>query len=551
MRTISAFIVIITLFTACLNSAENKNESSSENEGGTAAARAKNISRRDYSITKENSYSDLFFDSTALEDFISRNHIADSIGNRMRSFYNTRNYQYAWFNSDGFTEEALSFWNLFDHYMSVNDDTTLANKALEKQMNHLLAQDSFSVTSSDKNFRKGELLLTESLLKYASKNFGKGYVKRKELERFIPVKKEDPIQMADSLLNKKHKDNKYFEDINASYKSLKDQLQKYYDINKKGGWPEIPEIKKPLKKGKSAPQITLIKKYLTITGDMPGNDTSAIFDDTLAEGISHIQQRFGLNPTGAITKDLIKEMNVPVRDRIGQLLINLDRMRWMPSQPNGTLILVNIPEFRLHVLEDGKKQFDMDVVVGKEGHSTVQFTGTLNQIVFCPYWNVPPKIVTNEILPSIAKNPKYLEENEMEDQGDKDGDGIPDIRQKPGDKNSLGKIKFLFPNRYDIYLHDTPAKSLFSQARRAFSHGCIRLADAQKMAEYLLRNDPDWDSNKITDAMNANQQKFVKLKNTAEVFITYYTAWVDENGQVNFRPDVYGHDASMTARLFK
>ena len=551
MRTISAFIIIITLFTACLNSAENKNESSNSSENGGTGARAKNISSRDHSITKENSYSDLFFDSTSLEDFISRYHIADSIANRMRSFYNTRNYQYAWFNSDGFTEEALSFWNLFDHYTSVNDDTTLTNKPLEKQMNHLLAEDSFSVSGSDKNFRKGELLLTESLIKYASKNFGKGYVKRKELERFIPTKKEDPIKMADSLLNKKHKDNKYFEDINASYKSLKDQLQKYYDIYKKGGWPEIPETKKPLKKGKSAPQIAIIKKYLAITGDMPGQDTSAIFDDTLAEGISHIQQRFGFNPTGTLTKDLIKEMNVPIRDRIEQLLINLDRMRWMPSQPNGTLILVNIPEFRLHVLEDGKKQFDMDVVVGKEGHSTVQFTGTLNQIVFCPYWNVPPKIVTHEILPAIEKNPKYLEQNEMENQGDKDGDGIPDIRQLPGDKNSLGKIKFLFPNRYDIYLHDTPAKSLFSQARRAFSHGCIRLADAQKMAEYLLRNDPDWDSSKITDAMNANQQKFVKLKNTAEVFITYYTAWVDENGQINFRPDVYGHDASMTARLFR
>jgi murein L,D-transpeptidase YcbB/YkuD len=226
-------------------------------------------------------------------------------------------------------------------------------------------------------------------------------------------------------------------------------------------------------------------------------------------------------------------------------------MRWMPSQPNGTLIIVNIPEFTLHLLQDGKKQFDMAVVVGKEGHSTTQFTGTMNQIVFSPYWNVPPRIVTNEILPAIEKNKHYLAENEMEDQGDKDGDGIPDIRQLPGDKNSLGRIKFLFPNNFDIYLHDTPAKSLFSRDKRAFSHGCIRLADAQKMAEYLLRNDPDWNSEKIVEAMNKKEPQVVKLKNTAEVFITYYTAWVDDEGRLNFREDVYGHDKEIRARLFE
>jgi murein L,D-transpeptidase YcbB/YkuD len=234
-----------------------------------------------------------------------------------------------------------------------------------------------------------------------------------------------------------------------------------------------------------------------------------------------------------------------------QLLINLDRMRWMPSQPNGTLIVVNIPAFELEVLENGKKAFTMNVVVGKEGHNTMQFTGTLNQVVFSPYWNVPPSIVTKEILPEIQKNSNYLQENEMEDQGDKDGDGIPEIRQLPGEKNSLGKVKFLFPNRFDIYLHDTPAKSLFSRDKRAFSHGCIRLSDAQKMAEYLLRNDPDWDVTKISEAMNSGKEKFVRLKNPAEVFITYYTAWVDEAGKLNFRGDVYARDQRMIARLFR
>jgi L,D-transpeptidase YcbB len=539
------FLLVTLALAGCLNSAENKNE---ESETGPNAPR--NISSRDYSITKANSYSDLFLDSASLDDFIARHHVADSTANRMISFYNARNYQYAWFTSEGFTEEAQGFWNLFDHYLTYSGDTSLANKTLEKQMSRLLA-DSFTVSASDKTMRQTELRLTQSLLKYASKNFQKGYVKRKELERFVPFKKSDPIQLADSLLSKKHKDNKYFEDINASYKLLKEQLQKYFDLNKRGTLPTIPQEAKSLKKGKSSPHIPVIKQYLHMTGDLPGNDTSTVFNDTLAEGITHIQERFGMKGTGTLNKELIAEMNVPLRDRIEQILINMGRMRWMPSQPNGTLIIINIPEFILHLFENGKKEFDMNVVVGKDGHSTTQFTGTINQIVFAPYWNIPPRIVTNEILPEIEKNKNYLAENEMEDQGDKDGDGIPDIRQLPGDKNALGKVKFLFPNSFDIYLHDTPAKSLFNESKRAFSHGCIRLADAQKMAEYLLRNDPDWDATKIEEAMNAKEQKVVKLKDKAEVFITYYTAWVDEQGNLNFRGDVYGHDKKIKNMLFQ
>jgi L,D-transpeptidase YcbB len=546
MKQLIYLLLATMLLAGCLNSTDNENE---ENGGGGTAARPRNISTRDRSVTKANSYSDLFFDSSLLVNYIARNKLPDSIANRMISFYNARNYQFAWFNSDGFTEEAQAFWNLFDHYITYSGDTSLRNKPLEKQMNRLLP-DSFGVSPGDKSFQQTELRLTESLMGYALKNFDKGYVKRKELERFIPFKKMDPIQLADSLLSKKHKDNKYFEDINASYKSLKDQLQKYYDIHKKGGWPLIPVTKKPLKKGAKDSAIKVVKQYLAITGDLPASDTSAVFNDTLAEGISRIQQRFGLKPTGTLNKDLIAEMNVPVRARIEQILINMGRMRWMPSQPKGSLIIVNIPEFILHVLEDGRKVFDMNVVVGKEGHSTMQFTGTLNQIVFAPYWNVPSKIVTDEILPEIQKDPQYLQKNEMEDQGDKDGDGIPDIRQLPGDKNSLGQVKFLFPNSFDIYLHDTPAKSLFSKDKRAFSHGCIRLEDAKKMAEYLLRDDPNWDAVKIEEAMNAKEQKFVRLKHTAEVFITYYTAWVDEAGQLNFRQDVYGHDDEIREKLF-
>lgn len=547
MNRITALCLFLScgLFAACFNASRNDKDDSN------SAEKKKSISSRDRAISPSNSYSDLFFDSTAMETFITRNKVPDSLANRLRSFYNTRNYQYAWFTSKGFTEHALAFWNLYDHYITYSEDTALANKPLEKRMNRLLTEENFSVGGGEKTFMETELNLSLSLIRYVSKNFEKGYIKRKELERFVPFKKQDPVQLADSLLSKKHKDNKYFEDINAAYKALKEQLQAYMTIHQNGGWPVIPETKKTWKKGMSGPEVVTVKKYLAVTGDMPAGDTSQLFTDALVQGVMNIQQRFGFTPDGVIGKALVTEMNVPVKQRIEQLLINLDRMRWMPSQPNGTLIVVNIPAFKLQVLENGSNAFDMDVVVGKEGHNTMQFTGTLNQVVFNPYWNVPPSIVVNEILPEVEKNSNYLAENEMESQGDKDGDGIPEIRQLPGSKNALGKIKFLFPNRYDIYLHDTPAKSLFSKDKRAFSHGCIRLADPHRMAEYLLRNDPDWDQVKINEAIDTGKERFVKLKNPAEVFITYYTAWVDDRGKLNFRDDVYGHDQQIISRLFR
>lgn len=241
-------------------------------------------------------------------------------------------------------------------------------------------------------------------------------------------------------------------------------------------------------------------------------------------------------------------MNVPAVARVQQLLINMGRMRWMPNRPSGNLIVVNIPEFVLHLYDGQKKVFDINVVVGKEGHNTMMFTGDLNQIVFSPYWNVPPSIVRNEILPAVAKDPGYLARNNMEEVG-MEGD-LPKIRQLPGPDNSLGRVKFLFPNSFNIYFHDTNAKSLFNKDKRAFSHGCIRLEEPEKMAQYLLRNQPEWTPERIEDAMNSGVEKYVKLKDPIPVFITYYTAWVDETGQLNFREDIYGHDEKLAGRMF-
>jgi murein L,D-transpeptidase YcbB/YkuD len=542
MKLILLYAVILgSLFVSC-----NAQEGNSENDGDPK--QGKKVSKRDYSITKANSYSDLFVDSMVVEKFIADKKIPDSLSRRIRSFYNTRNYQFAWFTSKGLTEQARGFWNLHDYHTTYNHDTLLHSKSLQKTMDNLIAEEDLSVSASNKTFINTELTLTNHFIQYVMNQYEDGYVKRKEMERFIPRKKEDAMYLTDSLITKKHKDNKYFEDINESYKALKDQLERYYDIAKKGGWPAIPEDKKTYKKGTSSIAIPLIKRHLSLTDDMPGADTTQVFNDTLEMGVKNYQRRFGYTPDGIITAALLKEMNVPAQSRVQQILINMERMRWMPSRPSGNLILVNIPEFVLHLYDGKNKVWDINVVVGKEGHNTMMFTGDLNQVVFSPYWNVPPSIVRKEILPALEKDPTYLARNNMEQVG-MEGD-LPKIRQLPGPDNSLGRVKFLFPNSFNIYFHDTNAKGLFNKDKRAYSHGCIRLEEPEKLANYLLRNQPEWTPEKIEDAMNSGTEKYVKLKDPIPVFITYYTAWVDDAGQLNFREDIYGHDASLAARMF-
>jgi L,D-transpeptidase YcbB len=543
MKNIFLYTVLVSnVFAACQNGGSHNST-----DDNTAEAK-KNISKRDHSINKLNSYSDLFLDSMAMEKFIASKKLADSLARRMRSFYNARNYQFAWFSSNGMNEQTYAFWNLHDYVTTYDNDTTLKDKKLQKRMDALVAEESLSPSASS-DYTSTELTLTEHFIKYVLNNYDKGYVKRKEMERFIPVKKQDPLDLADSLLNKKHKDDKYFEDVNAPYKALKDQLAKYYNITKAGGWPQVTTTKKTLKRGASDPSIPIIKKRLQITGEMVGKDTSMVFNDTLENAVRTFQVSMGYKPDGVITSQLVKDMNVPAGERLKQILLNMGRMRWMPTEPNGRLIIVNIPEFVLHVYENKKKAWDMNVVVGKEGHNTTMFTGDLNQIVFSPYWNVPPSIVQKEILPKLASNPDYLSSQHMEQTGT-DENGVPKIRQLPGDQNSLGKVKFLFPNSFNIYFHDTNAKSLFEKDKRAFSHGCIRLAEPEKMAQYLLRDQPEWTPEKIEEAMDSGHEQYVKLKDPVPVIITYYTAWVDDNGQLNFRDDIYSHDEDLGSKMF-
>lgn len=389
-------------------------------------------------------------------------------------------------------------------------------------------------------------MLTEYFMQAMLKNYDKGMFKRKDLENIIPRTKGDVLVLADSFSRRKNTNTEY-EDANESYKNLKNQLPRFLAIVKNGGWPTIVADKKVYKLKDSGLVILAIKKRLEITGELANTDTTLVFNEALVAAVKTYQSRVGIKPDGTVSQKLIEQLNITAQKRLSQILINLDRMRWLPEAESGNLIICNIPEFRVHVYDGLKEAFEMDVVVGKEGHSTVIFTGKLNEVVFAPYWNVPTSIVRKEILPKMANNSNYLKEENMEIVS---AGNVPDIRQKPGGKNALGKVKFLFPNDFDIYFHDTPSKSLFGKDNRAASHGCIRLQDPVKMANYLLRDDINWPEDKINEAMNASTEKRVALKKSVPVLITYYTAWVDENGLLNFRDDIYGHDASVAKKMF-
>lgn len=501
------------------------------------------VAPRDNTITRANSYSELFFDSAVMEKYIRAESLQDSLGDRIRSFYNTRNYQYAWFLDSGVAEYVPTFLAMQDDYIGYSGDSTLYDPQLQRWVDSIMSP-GFHYNPADTMIANAELRLTEQFFRYTGRAYQGRSKLARELDWFIPRKKVDAAALLDSLIKYRGKDVAAFEPVNPQYNLLKEYLLKYYGIEKSGGWPLIKATQKSYKPGDTSTAITQVKKRLWLTGDLAEEDTTPAFDPALREAVKVFQRRYGFTDDGLINTKLISEMNRPAGERIRQMLVNMERIRWVPAQPPTDYLLVNIPEYRLHVYEKGNYLWNMNIVVGTPAHSTVIFSGDLKYVVFSPYWNVPPGILKNEVLPGIRRDKNYLAKHNMEWNG-------KSVRQKPGPNNSLGGVKFLFPNSYNIYLHDTPSRSLFGRDQRAFSHGCIRLQEPKKLAQYLLRDDPKWDSVKITKAMQSGKEQYVTLKQTVPVFIGYFTAWVGRDGKLNFRDDVYGHDKKMAEHLFK
>jgi murein L,D-transpeptidase YcbB/YkuD len=362
---------------------------------------------------------------------------------------------------------------------------------------------------------------------------------------YLPRKKVSYAIYLDSLLKVPGIQQAGDEPVYRQYELLRGYLKKYRDLDKLDSW--LPILSKTLKPGDSSEIVRRVKSRLFKLQDYTGDTTTQIFDVNLLAGIKHFQERHGLNLSGFMDKAAFSELNVPLKKRIQQILVNMERSRWLPIRLEGDYLAVNIPEFKLHVYHADSLLWSCEVVVGKTMHQTAIFYGEIKYVVFSPYWNVPPSIVRKEVIPGMKRNPSYLQAQNMEITGRLDG--LPVVRQKPGPLNSLGLVKFLFPNSYNIYLHDTPSKSLFGEPSRGFSHGCIRLKEPVKLANFLLKDRPEWDAGAIDLAMHSGTEKSVTLKNKVPVFIAYFTAFIDRDHVINFRKDIYNRDDKLAAML--
>lgn len=489
-------------------------------------------------------------DSADIAEFLVRHPESRGDSAAIFAFYERRSYHYAWFVDDTLSHAAFGFASLVH---GVDKEYT-AIASLNDRLRQLIEQPAAAQPRCDSCGQDLELTLTAEFFHFANKKYG-GMVGKdlRELDWFIPRTKKNYDRLIDSLAAGRM-DLRAIEPIHPQYALLKAHLQKYVELDTLVQWPHISlGDHKKLEPGGSASMIPDIRQRLMILGDLVGGmDTihlhSMLYDSTLLHAVQRFQERHSLLPDGVIGNSVIRALNVTPAQRIRTMLINMERLRWVPEAYAKDLILVNIPEFRMHIYEDGKEAWNMKVVVGNVATRTVIFSDTLSNIVFSPYWGVPQSIVRGEILPEIQKNPNYLAKKGMERIGGTDAN--PVIRQKPGPGNALGRVKFLFPNSYSIYFHDTPSKGGFTRESRAFSHGCIRLSEPQRLAEYLLRNDSTWTKEKIEAAMNKRTETWVTLKEKRPVTIGYFTAWVGTDGRLNFCDDVYRHDEKLAAELF-
>ncbi len=354
------------------------------------------------------------------------------------------------------------------------------------------------------------------------------------------------------------------------YRRTKLALAQYLALAREGEGDPLPAFEQSIKPGDRYPGIPQLAHRLQLLGDLPRDAAtpgqSLIYSGALVKAVKHFQQRHGLFADGAIGRDTFNQLVTPLDRRVAQLQLTLERWRWLRADLRSPFIMVNIPEFQLHAYADHQPPATMRVVVGKAlDHQTPVFEDQMRYIIFRPYWNVPDSIVKAELIPAIHKNKAYLDKHQYEIV-DHHGEVIPsdhvdakvlrkleakqlEIRQKPGPGNSLGLAKFVFPNHYDVYMHGTPERGLFGRARRDFSHGCIRVENPAALAKWVLHNNPSWTDEHILAAMNGTDTLQVNLPRPIRVLILYGTAAVEENGEVRFFDDVYGHDAALQTAL--
>ena len=362
------------------------------------------------------------------------------------------------------------------------------------------------------------------------------------------------------------------------YQKLKVALAHYRSIVK--DQPPFQFVSRgKLRLGQHHPQLAELQQFLTDLGDLPADknapapDKKPQYTADLASAVKSFQHRHGIPANGVLGSDTVAALNEPVTTRIRQIELAMERLRWLPEfNAVGRSIIVNIPAYQLWAVDDLDKEVptitNMRVVVGKAlKNQTPVLMATMSYVEFQPFWNVPPNILKDEILPKLIRNPRFLASQNMEIVAGKSNSakpiavnsesieklrkGIYRVRQRPGNRNSLGKVKFIFPNKDDVYLHDTPSNSLFSRTRRDFSHGCVRVEHPRLLAEFALRDQGKWNPDSIKKAMSSSANQRVDLTAPIPVLFFYTTVFVDHNNNINFPPDIYGHDKVLIEALKK
>lgn len=489
------------------------------------------------------------------------------------SFYRQRDYHPAWF-LDGSVSPVA--WQWLERVQGVAAeglnprDYHVETLAVCLEMTHITQ--SYGVECDSVGLALIDILLTDAFLKYVSHLLG-GRVDISQLyatEWQAVMPKTDAVTVLHQVLLKQQVGAVLEELVpyRASQLRLGVYLEHYRQLALAGGWPSLP-VGPSVSLGKRDYRVPLLRHFLILVGDLDKSreSSSLTLDRHVVEALKRFQDRHGLRADGVLGKDTLAQINVPVSRRIEQLRLNLERERWPVAEAGARYLQVDITDFNLTVVDQGVEVMRMPVVVGTEFRRTPVFSALMKYLVFAPYWTVPPTIFEKDKWPLIKANRNYLKAHHYEIVAwGKDPNRIIDpaslnwktlkaqnfpgmLRQKPGPWNPLGKVKFMFPNAYHVYLHDTPSQHLFEEQQRTFSSGCIRIARPLELAVYLLEGQKGWDRERVEKAMAGSKPYSVRLERPVPVHILYRTAWVDAQGRLQFRNDVYQRDAKLQAAL--
>jgi L,D-transpeptidase YcbB len=528
---------ILFLFSALLIKCNgNPGESRSENKNDTTVISAV-TDTLNHGMPQP--LSGIVFDSASIPAFLSAYPKFNEFSKDIYAFYQNRFYNYAWYQKEGLTEPANV---LLDKLNQESLDGIAVNAPYQEVLEEMFHFGDF--TERPDHLRpdvKSELMLTGQYLLLAKKIWAGAYSKNLQTIGWnIPRKKLSYKELLEKSVDVKNLPQIESEILNPEYLALREALKKYRDLEKISGDPVFfVKLKKSLRPGDTAEMMAQVRQRLNLFGYLEKTEMNSTYDPLLITAVNRYKKSVGLKQDSIITNEMLAALSVPVKKRIEQIMVNLERFRWMPNhEKSDEFIFVNIPGYRLRYFENGKQVWDCNVVVGKTMNKTVIFSGMMQHIVLSPYWYVPPSIIQKEVVPGMRKNKNYLASHHMEWNGG-------NVRQTPGPHNSLGRVKFIFPNENNIYLHDSPSKNLFEKDSRAFSHGCVRVAKPRDLALRILRNESNWPPEKIDQAMAGTTEKTVLLKKKIPVVIAYFTAFVESDGDVNFREDVYQRDAKL------